>query len=219
MRNPLSTIQMNLELLAEDLEEATDPQTRPDAPQARNDAARVYAARGILNAFLQFARAGEMERTPTSLNRVVSEFIDFYRPEAQASGIEVSPHLAADLPDVALDETLIRQVLSNLIRNSQQAMPDGGQIEVQTSLVNNQAVLSVIDTGKGMDERARKKAFEPFFSTSPMAAAWACDRQTDRRGPRRDNHTRKRSRPRHKVHNDVSRRWVNRLVVTVILAK
>ncbi len=55
---------------------------------------------GILNAFLQFARAGEMERgRRPRVNRVVSEFIDFYRPEAQASGIEVSPHLAADLPD------------------------------------------------------------------------------------------------------------------------
>lgn len=165
VRNPLSTIQMNLELLAEDLEEATDPKLgrmRRKLETMRRECTRLE---GILNAFLQFARAGEMERTPTSLNRVVTEFIDFYRPEAQASGIEVSPHLAADLPDVALDETLIRQVLSNLIRNSQQAMPDGGQIEVQTSLVNNQAVLSVIDTGKGMDERARKKAFEPFFST------------------------------------------------------
>ena len=64
-----------------------------------------------------------------------------------------------------MDETLIRQVLANLFRNAQQAMPDGGQIDVQTSAHDELVTLCVIDTGKGMDERARKKAFEPFFST------------------------------------------------------
>jgi len=165
VRNPLSTIQMNLELLAEDLEESTDPKLgrmRRKLETMRRECTRLES---ILNAFLQFARAGEMQRVSTSLNRIVTEFVDFYRPEAQAAGIEVSPHLSANLPDLSLDENLIRQVLANLIRNAQQAMPDGGQIEVQTSQLQDQVVLSVIDTGKGMDERARKKAFEPFFST------------------------------------------------------
>ena len=165
VRNPLSTIQMNLELLAEDLEGATDPnlgRMRRKLDTMRRECTHLE---GILNAFLQFARAGEMQRAETSLNRIVSEFLDFYRPEAQASGIDLSPHLAPDLPPVSVDETLIRQVLANLVRNSQQAMPDGGQIDIQTSVAEDRVVLSVIDTGQGMDERARKKAFEPFFST------------------------------------------------------
>ncbi|RLS51731.1 MAG: two-component sensor histidine kinase [Planctomycetota bacterium] len=165
VRNPLSTIQMNLELLAEDLEEASDPKLgrmRRKLETMRRECGRMEV---ILNAFLQFARAGEMQRTDTSLNQLVSEFVEFYRPEATASGIDVSPHLAADLPLVAIDAGLFRQVLSNLVRNSQQAMPDGGQLEIQTSTADGHVRLAVIDTGKGMDERARKKAFEPFFST------------------------------------------------------
>jgi signal transduction histidine kinase len=106
-----------------------------------------------------------MQRANASLNHIVTEFLEFFRPEAQSSGIDVSPHLATDLPLVSIDETLIRQVLVNLFRNAQQAMPDGGQIDVQTSSDGERVTLSVIDTGKGMDERALKKAFDPFFST------------------------------------------------------
>lgn len=165
VRNPLSTIQMNLELLAEDLEGATDPnlgRMRRKLETMRRECTRLES---ILNAFLQFARAGEMQRTDASLNQIVTEFLDFFRPEAQASGIDLSPHLAPDLPLVSVDENLIRQVLANLVRNAQQAMPDGGQIDVQTAWVGERVTLAVIDTGKGMDERARKKAFDPFFST------------------------------------------------------
>ncbi len=165
VRNPLSTIQMNLELLAEDLEGATDPnlgRMRRKLETMRRECTRLE---GILNSFLQFTRAGEMHREQTSLNRIVMEFLHFYRPEAQASGIDLSPHLAPDLPPVTVDENLIRQVLANLVRNSQHAMPDGGQIDILTSLSGTHVVLAVIDSGKGMDERARHKAFEPFFST------------------------------------------------------
>ncbi|RLS39097.1 MAG: two-component sensor histidine kinase [Planctomycetota bacterium] len=165
VRNPLSTIQMNLELMAEDLEAATDPHLGRIRRKLETMRRECHRLESILNAFLQFARAGEMQRTTTSLNRIVTEFLEFYRPEAQSSGIDVSPHLATDLPLVSVDETLIRQVLANLFRNAQQAMPDGGQIDVQTSAHNERVTLCVIDTGKGMDERARKKAFEPFFST------------------------------------------------------
>lgn len=165
VRNPLSTIQMNLELMAEDLEAATDPHLGRLRRKLETMRRECHRLESILNAFLQFARAGEMQRTTTSLNRIVTEFLEFFRPESQASGIDLSPHLATDLPLVSVDETLMRQVLANLFRNAQQAMPDGGQIDVQTSSHDDRVTLCVIDTGKGMDERARKKAFEPFFST------------------------------------------------------
>lgn len=165
VRNPLSTIQMNLELMAEDLEGVTAPQlgrVRRQLETMRRECTRLE---GTLSAFLQFVRAGEMQRQVTSLNRIVSEVLDFFRPEAQASGIDISPHLSTNLPTVWVDETLIRQALTNLLRNAQQAMPDGGQIDIQTTADKTSVFLTVIDSGKGMDERSLKKAFEPFFST------------------------------------------------------
>ena len=86
----------------------------------------------ILSAFLQFARVGELELVEADLNAAVREFVDFYKPTADESGIDVSPHLESNLPPVRLDCSLFRQVLMNLARNAQQAMPDGGLLELQT---------------------------------------------------------------------------------------
>ena len=58
---------------------------------------------GILEDFLKFARAGQPELVPCDLNQVVREFLEFYQPEAGANGIEISPHLGADLPEVRIE--------------------------------------------------------------------------------------------------------------------
>ena len=165
IKNPLSTISLNLELLLEDLAEDTSPHNHRRLTKIRNVQRECGHLEDILNAFLQFARAGELELVEGDLNAIVSKFIDFYQPQAAESNIEISPHLATDLSMVLLDESLIRQVLLNLAINAQQAMPDGGLLEILTRLHEGKVCLEMIDTGLGMDERAREKMFQVFFST------------------------------------------------------
>jgi signal transduction histidine kinase len=121
----------------------------------------------ILAAFLQFARAGELELSDEDLSSIVEEFVRFYQPEAARHGIELRPHLAADLPRVRVDRKLLRQVLMNLALNAQQAMPEGGLLEWQTYFRDGRVCLEVIDTGCGISETARGKLFQVFFSTKP----------------------------------------------------
>ena len=116
---------------------------------------------------MKFARVGKLSLTSTDLNEVVSEFIEFFQPEARENGIEISPHLSGDLPFVALDSSLMRQVLLNLALNAQQAMPSGGLLELQTFARDGRVYLAVIDNGQGMDENTRSRLFEVFFSTKP----------------------------------------------------
>ena len=165
IRNPLSTIGMNLELLAEELE-------NDDSQKARRMIRRIGNLQGecrnleeILNAFLQFARAGELHLSDGNLNIIVSDYIDFLEPQANSMEVELRPHLDSDLPIVMLDKSLMRQALVNLCRNAIEAMPDGGSIDLLTRTRDGDVVLEVIDTGKGMDEKTRSQMFQAFFST------------------------------------------------------
>jgi two-component system sensor histidine kinase HydH len=165
IRNPLSTIGMLLELMSEDLADAASPRDRRLSNRLQTVQTECQRLENILNAFLQFARVGEMSLVESDLNQLVREFVDFYKPDALEHRIEISPHLASDLPPVCVDRSLFRQMLLNLARNAQQAMPGGGLIELQTRLVDGCVQLAIIDNGAGIDEITRSKLFQTFFST------------------------------------------------------
>lgn len=167
IRNPLSTIGMNLELMAEDLEEPESPRDRRLLNKLQLVQRECKHLEDILNAFLQFARAGELELVECDLNELVRDFIEFYQPQADECHIDLSPHLASDLPPVLLDTSLMRQVLMNLAQNAQQAMPQGGLLELQTYVRDGLVQLDMIDNGAGMNERTLQKMFQVFFSTKP----------------------------------------------------
>ncbi|MEX0726726.1 MAG: ATP-binding protein [Planctomycetaceae bacterium] len=165
IRNPLSTIGLNLELLLEEFEGSDSPKDRRICGKLQTVQKECQHLNDILNAFLQFARAGELEKEPTDLSRFVEEFIEFYRPQAQDQQIEISPHLAADLPPVLIDPSLMRQVLMNLALNAQQAMPKGGRLELQTNCKGGRVDLEIIDSGMGMSPATLARIFQVYFST------------------------------------------------------
>ncbi len=167
IKNPLSTISLNLELMAEELDDSPESSARDRRfLQKINTLQReCRQLNQILEAFLQFARLGELKCSPQDLNQLVRDFITFYQPQADDHGIEISPHLATDLPPVEFDESLMRQVLLNLALNAQQAMPEGGLLELQTYAGAKGVCLELIDNGSGMDERTRSRMFQAFFST------------------------------------------------------
>jgi signal transduction histidine kinase len=165
IRNPLSVFSLNLELLIEDFE-------NPETPRDRRALQRLKLLDGecanlerILNDFLQFARAGSLKLEPADLNAAVREFIEFYQPRAKEAGVELSPHLDANLPLVKLDPQTFRQALMNLARNALEAMPDGGVLELQTHSQDDRVLLDVIDTGQGMEAKTQGKIFDVFYST------------------------------------------------------
>ncbi len=165
IRNPLSTISLNLELLAEDLEQVGPPQSRRMVQKVQTVQKECQRLEQILDAFLQFVRAGQAAGEPIDLNLLVSEFIEFWQVDARDAKIEISPHLAADLPRVSADPLHMRQVLLNLALNARQAMPAGGMLELQTRCEAGRVILELIDSGVGMDARTRDRIFVPFFST------------------------------------------------------
>ncbi len=167
IKNPLGTITMNLELIEEDLQEGESVRDKRILRQIRNIQLQCQNLVVILDDFLKFARAGQLETEVSDLNKEVSEFCAFLEAEASGKGVSISPHLDSGIPPVKLDRTLFRQVLVNLGLNAIQAMPQGGMLELLTSKQGDRVVLELIDSGKGMDEKTQERIFEVFFSTRP----------------------------------------------------
>ena len=166
IKNPLSTIRLNMELLAEDF--SADPEN----PLHRRVLAKVQTVQrecqrlqDLLDDFLNFAKIRRLKLEPTSLNQQVKQVLGFFAPKAKESRIELIDFLASDLPMVLLDRESFHGALLNLVINAQQAMPNGGQLVVRTSATGDGVALDLIDTGSGMDENTRAHIFEAFFST------------------------------------------------------
>lgn len=167
IKNPLSTIRLNMDLLAEELAQSDSPRDRRMARKVEIVQRECQRLQDLLDDFLNFAKQRRLNREPTELNRLVREALDFFRPKAQQSRVEVVDYLASDLPTVLLDRESFYAALLNLLINAVQAMPDGGQLVVRTYGTADGVALDLIDTGCGMDERTRAQVFDVFFSTKP----------------------------------------------------
>jgi signal transduction histidine kinase len=167
IRNPLSTMGLNLDLLVEEFpnpETARDRRIVQKLDRIRREAHRLQ---GILEDFLRFARGQELQGRPADLNAVVDDLRDFCEPQCAVDGIVIRAQYDEALPPVRLDVDLFKQALLNLILNAQKAMPDGGELILRTRREGSHAALDVIDTGCGMDEELQAKVFNAFFSTRP----------------------------------------------------
>lgn len=168
IKNHLSTLGLNLDLLAEEFAE-------PETHRERRAAERVKRLQGecqrlvdVSNDFLRFARIRDLNLTPTPLRPVIEEMVDFYGPMARAGHVEIITYLPASLPEVPLDADLFKQALLNLFLNAGQAMPDGGELILQACVEDEPfARIDVIDTGSGIAPELREKIFRPFHTTKP----------------------------------------------------
>lgn len=181
IRNPLSTIRLNMELLAEDFPAEEPPSDVPSAGGGRTAAEKQRDRRArakidlvrqecdrlekLLGDFLDFARSESPAFESGNLNAEVGQLLDFFAPRAADAGVEVIRYLDPELPGVLLDPDSFRSAILNIVINSIQAMHDGGQLVVRTRPSGRGVLLEVIDTGPGMDEETLAKAFRAFFTT------------------------------------------------------
>lgn len=165
IKNPLSTIRMNMELLAEDFRDSDAPRDRRAIRKVELVQRECQRLQELLDDFLGFAKAHRLNLQPSDLNTQVGQVLDFYRAKAVEAHVDVVDYLAGNLPMVLLDREAFHGALLNLMLNAEQAMPNGGQIVLKTYATADGVALDVIDTGVGMDEPTREKVFDAFFST------------------------------------------------------
>ncbi|MDC0684003.1 MULTISPECIES: sensor histidine kinase [Sorangium] len=174
IRNPLSSIGLNLELLEEEVARASAADM-PDAelrPVMKESAQLVTAIRAevdrlsrIAEQYLSVARRPRPRLEPERVDDLVQELVAFVRPELDRAGVAVRVEVEEAGPEILLDESQIRQALLNLLRNAREAMPKGGEIVVSVSFSSGAATIAVDDTGLGVPEELRASIFDPFFTT------------------------------------------------------
>jgi signal transduction histidine kinase len=167
IKNPLSTIRLNMDLLAEDLVEIDTPAGRRSLKRVEVVRRECQRLQSLLDDFLSYAKVRRLHLEPSDLNHQIDDVLDFFAPEAAEAGVEVVRYLDPELPRVMLDREAFRQALLNLIINAKQAMPDGGQLVVRTEPEGGNIAINLIDTGCGMDHQTLSKMFEAFYSTKP----------------------------------------------------
>jgi signal transduction histidine kinase len=175
IKNPLSTIGMNAQLLAEAAEELphVDEQQRGRLVRRAGTLKREVERLGdILSDFLDFA--GELRLAPArvDLNRLVEELADFFLPQAESKGVRLRVELSPEPAWANVDAPRLKQAVLNLMLNAVQAMavsPEGTpkelMLRVRHHLRDGRVEIHVTDTGPGMDAETAERIFHPYFTT------------------------------------------------------
>jgi two-component system NtrC family sensor kinase len=158
--NPLNALSGHLQLLAR----------RPELPEAAKSQVTVLQGEvqrmtQIIRRFLDQTRGFTPAAETVQIAPLVDEALDLTLGTDARGKIQVSREV--DGPAVRTDPGLVRHLLTNLVANAVDAMPNGGRLEVQARQDGRDLVLRVADTGSGMPPEVKRHIFEPFYTTKP----------------------------------------------------
>lgn len=168
INTPLQVITGSSESILNKFETGAEPDREELKHQIDHIQVNAWRIAAIVRSLLDYARIPLEEAIPCSLNDIVNDTLPLtMRQFLNWSGISITARLMPDLPRILCDPNKITQVLVNLLNNARDAMPDGGQIIIETGLDEDgsHAVLRVIDTGTGIPESIRDQIFDPFFTS------------------------------------------------------
>ena len=119
----------------------------------------------MLNQVRDFTRPQSPDKTRTQINDLIQETLSLVREELDLANINLDLNLSPEIPETGFDQSQIKQVLINLIKNAWEATPGGGTISISSSLEKDHIQVSVQDTGTGISSDKQKEIFNPFFTT------------------------------------------------------
>ena len=171
IKNPLSTLQLNLQLLREDLQVQSAARPGESAKVERmirrvasvhNEAGRL---REILDDFLRYAGRLEVDARPVDLAATLEDLVDFLAPQAQLARVTLATDFATPLPPARADVRLVKQAVLNLLLNAIQHSDEGGRVTLSLRRGESGAIrVEVRDAGHGIAADQIGRVFEPYFS-------------------------------------------------------
>jgi signal transduction histidine kinase len=165
IRNPLSAMSLNVELLDEEIAH-NDRLPRAEVKNLLAAIQReVQRLEYLSEEYLRVARLPQPRMEAEDVSAAVREVVEFARREIESAGCVVTLRVADAIPPALFDEGQIRQALLNLLRNAREAMPAGGEVDVSVAAEGMSVVVDVADRGGGIPADIRARVFDPFFST------------------------------------------------------
>ncbi len=158
IRNPLSSITLNIEMLQDELHESSD-EARGLIRSVLKELDRLN---DIVSEYLQFSRFPKPQLKRGRADNVIRDLVETFKAPGR---VRIEMQLMAPAPEVWLDERLFRQVLENLVRNGSEAIEGEGTVKIETDVIDRFFVTRVEDTGRGIPPEIQPKLFEPFFTT------------------------------------------------------
>ncbi len=168
IRNPLGSITLNLDLIIKEIELLSDVkghlphEGRALVKDMRSEVRRIQR---VVEDYLQFARFPKVERQRLDLNLFLRQKLAFLSRELEHENVTLRTDFDPALAKISADAEQLWQTVLNLVRNSCEAMPVGGELIIGTLQEGQHALLRVSDSGKGMNEEQVRRVFEPFFTT------------------------------------------------------
>jgi len=163
IKNPLSTVQLNLQLLQEDLsDEDASPRVLNRLKTVQRETSRL---RETLDDFLRYAGKMEIDRKEVDLRSLLDELADFYSPQAQMHRTQFRLKLPEQPVIARVDPKLIKQAVLNLLINALQAMTGGGELILSLRVDGPNVFIEVIDTGSGISPEVQARIFDAYYST------------------------------------------------------
>jgi len=165
IKNPLSTLNLNLKLLAEDLARYDDEDHRRWLRRLQGLHDEADRLKDILDDFLGFAGKLELTLAVADIRGLIEQLVDFFTAQADAAGVIMRTSLPDEPVRCNVDANLIKQALLNLMINAVQAMSGGGELLVKLAGGRGRAVIEVIDTGPGMPAGQQARIFDAYYSS------------------------------------------------------
>lgn len=119
---------------------------------------------GILEEFINLAKPIEIQLKRVNIKNILKEVETLLKPEANLKNVEIFQEYEQNLPQIMCDTTQIKQVFINIIKNSIEAIPNNGFVEIQGTIEGKNVLIKIIDNGIGISEERVQKLGEPFYS-------------------------------------------------------
>jgi signal transduction histidine kinase len=160
---PLNLISCHVELLRDEL------RANPQSAESRTEIIieQIERIERIVRQMMDRARVEKVRMKPVDVNLLIQRIGDAIRPKLHSSDVRLKLSLSEELPPIAGAPDYLQQIFINLINNSLDAMPDGGELAISTFVEENgnQVTVEIADTGCGMTEDVRAHIFDSLYTT------------------------------------------------------